>query len=236
MAEFWNDLSAFWEYMHDLNSVTIPLRLFLALLLGGIIGLERERKHRPAGFRTYMLVCLGAALTMMISQFLIEEGYSSDASRIGAQVVSGVGFLGVGTIIVTKRQQVKGLTTAAGLWASACMGLAIGAGFYEAAFYSCLFILIAFSILNRFNAFFLSRARSMTLYVEYVGSEELGVIIESIRKLNAKVTDVEISKSKTDKEKIYGVILSIETPKKLIHTEIITTVATVEGVRSVEEL
>ena len=236
METFLTYLNSFWEYIHELNSVTIPLRLFLALFLGGLIGLERERKHRPAGFRTYMLVCLGAALTMMISQFLIKEGFSSDASRIGAQVVSGVGFLGVGTIIVTKRQQVKGLTTAAGLWASACMGLAIGAGFYEAAFYSCVFILAACSILNRFNSFFMSRARTMTLYVEYVGSEELGVIIDAIRNLNAKITDVEITKTKTASEKIYGVILSVETPKKLIHTEIITTVASVDGVRSVEEL
>ena len=236
MELFLEKFNIFWEYIKDLNSVTIPLRLFLALLLGGIIGLERERKHRPAGFRTYMLVCMGAALTMMISQFLIDEGYSSDASRIGAQVVSGVGFLGVGTIIVTKRQQVKGLTTAAGLWASACMGLAIGAGFYEAALFSCLFILIAFSILNRFNAFFMSRARSMTIYVEYTGSEKLTAILDVIRKLNVKIVDVEISKTKTDTEKIYGTILSVETPKKLIHTEIITTVATVDGVRSVEEL
>ena len=161
MSELITQWNYFWSYMQELNSVTIPLRLLLSLLLGGVIGLERERKHRPAGFRTYMLVCLGAALTMMISQFLIQKGFSSDASRIGAQVVSGVGFLGVGTIIVTKRQQVKGLTTAAGLWASACMGLAIGAGFYEAAFYACLFIILAFSILNKLNSLLMARARNM---------------------------------------------------------------------------
>ena len=119
------------------------LRIILALLMGGLIGMERERKRRPAGFRTYMLVALGAALTVILSQYLdyminnpwaeisASIGVKTDASRFGAQVINGVGFLGAGTIIVTGRQEVKGLTTAAGLWASACMGLAIGAGFYE---------------------------------------------------------------------------------------------------------
>ena len=119
------------------------LRLALAMLLGGCIGLERERKRRPAGFRTYMLVCLGAALTVLLSLYeytlitgpwsalAAELGMKTDVSRFGAQVINGIGFLGAGTILVTGRQQVKGLTTAAGLWASACTGLAVGAGFYE---------------------------------------------------------------------------------------------------------
>ena len=105
------------------------------------IGLERGRKGRAAGFRTYMLVCLGAALTMLLGQYEFEMlnfhwqslsgGQTTDVTRFSAQVINGVGFLGAGTIIVTGRQEVKGLTTAAGLWASACVGLAIGAGFYE---------------------------------------------------------------------------------------------------------
>ena len=131
------------EYLREMNVISILLRLVLAMLFGGFIGLERERKRRPAGFRTYMLVCLGAALTMLLSQYesfmvttawretAAEIGLRTDVSRFGAQVINGIGFLGAGTIIVTGKQEVKGLTTAAGLWASACMGLAIGAGFYE---------------------------------------------------------------------------------------------------------
>ena len=119
---------AFFDQLRQLNFVSILLRLTLAMLFGGLIGLERERKRRPAGFRTYMLVCLGAALTMLLSQYMVymqtgpwamqihDLGLKNDVSRFGAQVVNGIGFLGAGTILVTGHQEVKGLTTAAGLW------------------------------------------------------------------------------------------------------------------------
>mgnify|MGYP001027887749 CR=1 FL=1 len=105
----------------------------LTLTIGGMIGLERGSKNQSAGFRTYMLVCLGAASVMMTNQYICDHFESGDPSRLGAQVISGIGFLGAGTIIVTKRNQVRGLTTAAGLWSSACLGLAVGIGFYEGA-------------------------------------------------------------------------------------------------------
>ena len=120
-------------YLKEPNTVSMLVRLTLAAFCGGLIGIGRVKKRRPAGFRTHTLVCLGAALTMIISQYLWARGQSTDLSRLGAQVINGIGFLGAGTIIVTGRQQIKGLTTAAGLWASACMGLAIGAGFYAGA-------------------------------------------------------------------------------------------------------
>ena len=112
-------LQEFIGMMEELNSVSIIARLCLAVLCGGIIGVERGRKGRPAGFRTHILVCLGSALAMMTNAYLIEYYGGGDPARLGAQVISGIGFLGAGTIIVTGRQQVKGLTTAAGLWASA---------------------------------------------------------------------------------------------------------------------
>lgn len=119
------------QYLRELHFASVVVRLALAMLLGGCIGLERGRKRRPAGFRTYMLVCLGAALTVLLSLYeftmvtgpwsdiCAEIGIKTDVSRFGAQVINGIGFLGAGTILVTGRQQVKGLTTAAGLWASA---------------------------------------------------------------------------------------------------------------------
>ena len=116
--------------VRDITMLSVTVRLCLAVLCGGMIGLERAFKRRPAGFRTHILICLGASLTTMTSQYLyLNMHYFTDMARLGAQVVAGIGFIGAGTIIVTKRQRVKGLTTAAGLWASACMGLAIGAGF-----------------------------------------------------------------------------------------------------------
>ena len=134
---------------------SVILRLTLAVISGGILGLNRAKKGRAAGFRTHMFVCMGAALTMLMSQYYTVMlagpwsqaasalGAKSDVSRIGAQVISGIGFLGAGTILVTSRQEVKGLTTAAGLWASACMGLAIGAGFYECVILACLYMMIS---------------------------------------------------------------------------------------------
>jgi len=89
------------------------------MLLGGILGIERGRKYRPAGFRTYMLVCLGTTIVMLTNQYVYERYGGGDPVRMGAQVISGIGFLGAGTIIVTGHNQVKGLTTAAGLWAAA---------------------------------------------------------------------------------------------------------------------
>ena len=129
-------MTILFDFLREFSFLSILLRLLLAMLFGGVIGLERGRKRRAAGFRTYMLVCLGAALTMLLSQYLHRmlntvwsgAALTIDVSRISAQVINGIGFLGAGTIIVTGRQQVKGLTTAAGLWASACMGIAIGAG------------------------------------------------------------------------------------------------------------
>lgn len=128
-------------YLREMNMASVLFRLVLAMFAGGILGLERVRKRRPAGSRTYMLVSVGAALAMLLGQYefamvtgpwaeaAAEIGQRVDVSRFGAQVINGIGFLGAGTILVTGRQQVKGLTTSAGLWASACMGLAIGAGF-----------------------------------------------------------------------------------------------------------
>ena len=118
--------------LRDVNVLSVTVRLLLAVACGGAIGIEREFKRRPAGFRTHILICLGAAMTTLTSQFLsLNMNYNTDVARLGAQVVAGIGFIGAGTIIVTRRQRVKGLTTAAGLWTAAIVGLAIGGGFYE---------------------------------------------------------------------------------------------------------
>ena len=134
--------------LRDLTLISILLRTFLAMLLGGILGYEREKRHRPAGFRTYLVVCLGSTLAMMVGLFIHEITGSSDAGRIPAQVISGIGFLGAGTILVTRQNQVRGLTTAAGLWSVACLGLALGAGFYTGALVSFAAIWISIKLLR----------------------------------------------------------------------------------------
>lgn len=121
----------------QLNTFSTIVRLALALILGGILGIERGRKHRPVGLRSYMIVCMASALVMLTCEYLAKEYGTGDSARLGAQVISGIGFLGA-EIIITSRQ-VKGLTTATGLWAADCMGLAIGAGFYAGVGFVALF-------------------------------------------------------------------------------------------------
>ena len=235
------------RYLTYDNSFWVALfRLSVAAFCGGVIGLERGRKRRPAGFRTHMLVCLGATLSMLISQYLsmmVEVSWgemvsftgNTDVSRLGAQVINGIGFLGAGTIIVTGQQAVKGMTTAAGLWASACMGLCIGAGFVEGALIGCLLISITIILLSRLERLLIARARNLNLFVEFAHVDDVGKIISTIKAQDIRIFDVEIHKNKG-----VGVnqsaVFSVRLPKKMTHTTILTLLADVENVRSIEEL
>ena len=117
--------------LYKFNDTTALIRLLMALVASGILGMERTRKLRPAGMRTYMLVCIGACSTVLAGLSLFEAyGPGFDPARMSSQVISGIGFIGAGTIMVTPRQKVRGLTTAAGLWAVACLGINIGVGNY----------------------------------------------------------------------------------------------------------
>ena len=128
----------------------IIMRLLLALVLSGLIGMEREKKSRPAGLRTHVLVCVSSALVMLTSKYISDEIGGTDPARLGAQVISGIGFLGAGTIL-RQGVSIKGLTTAASLWAVACMGLAIGVGFYEGAIVVAIIIYFSLFLLRKFE-------------------------------------------------------------------------------------
>ena len=129
----------------------IAVRLVLAAVLGGLIGIERQRKHHPVGMRTNVLVCISAAMVMILSQLITQSSFelygSATDPRLGAQVITGIGFLGAGTIMHAN-STIRGLTTAASLWSVACIGLAIGAGYYELGVLTCLLVLIVLSVLN----------------------------------------------------------------------------------------
>ena len=235
------------RYMNADNVLGVTLlRLLFATFCGGVIGLERGRKRRPAGFRTHMLVCLGATLAMLISQYLsmMEKNYwseltsfvaNTDVARLGAQVINGIGFLGAGTIIVTGRQEVKGLTTAAGLWASACMGLTIGAGFVEGAFCGCILISLTIILFSRLERFIVSRVRNINLYIEFVHVDDLGSIIKAIKEKGIRIFDVEMHKAKRE-EKNQSAVFSVRLPKRMLHTEVMTALAAVKNVCAIEEL
>ena len=141
------------ETLNGFNIWSIAFRIILAALVGGCIGSERGRHGRAAGLRTHILVCLGAALTSMVGLYTaFELGFNNDPMRVGAQVISGIGFLGAGTILTRNQSHVTGLTTAAGLWTTASIGLAIGVGFYWAVIVAFLVVLVTMTILSRLEA------------------------------------------------------------------------------------
>lgn len=224
------------------------LRLGIAAFCGGAIGIERGKRRRAAGFRTHMLVCMGAALTMVLGIYLHHmiqsglwaipfENYNTDVSRFGAQVINGIGFIGAGTIIVTSRQQVKGMTTAAGLWAAACMGLAIGAGFYVAAVIGCTLIMVVIVAFSKLEFWILSRSRNINLYIEFENIDDLSQIISRIKEKNVRIFDVEISKPKPSEDISYPrAIFTLQLPKKQPHTVLMTAIAQLDTIRSIEEL
>ncbi len=218
----------------DLLSVTV--RLLLAVLCGGIIGIERERKHRPAGFRTHILICIGAAMTTLTSQYLVlEKGLYTDVARLGAQVIAGIGFIGAGTIIITKRRQVKGLTTAAGLWTSAVVGLCCGAGYFEGAVVTTAVVILAELVFARLEYIIVSRARSVNIFVEYADSGKLGTIIDTIKKSGSYILDLEITKNTTDSKNPCATF-SLQTPRKLSAQALMTKISKLDGIVTVEEL
>lgn len=162
-----NILTEILSYLRDFNILSISLRLLLSVLLGGLIGMERGRRGRAAGLRTHILVCLGAAMASLLGVFITGElALSSDASRIAAQVISGIGFLGAGTILIKGRFRVSGLTTAAGLWATASIGLALGYAFFEGAIIATLLIVITITTLSHFEARLNRKNARVGIYIE----------------------------------------------------------------------
>ena len=235
-------------YLREFHFASVVLRLALAMLLGGCIGLERERKRRPAGFRTYMLVCLGATLTGIISQYnyvmintvfadiASEIGRNTDVTRIGAKVIGGVGFLGAGTIIVTDRQEVKGLTTAAGLWASACMGLAIGAGFYECVILAFLLMFLCIRLLPYLENYMVERARNMNLYIEYTSFDNIGLIIGKIKAQGAQIYEVNIDRSSERKGQYPSAVFTIRLAPNTHHAQVIAAISELDDVMTIDEI
>ena len=229
-------LSVF-DSLRDVNMVSVTVRMFLAVLCGGIIGIEREYKRRPAGFRTHILICLGAAMTTLTSQFLyLELHYYTDMARLGAQVVAGVGFIGAGTIIVTQRQRVKGLTTAAGLWASAIIGLAIGGGFYEGALFATFLIILAELLFSKLEYRMLENAPEINLYMEYTDRSCLEQVLKLYRAKNVKVLNMEITRATGSEHHNACAIFSLRLNKKCKVELLLDAIHRVEGVAAVEEL
>ena len=223
--------------LRTVTMLSVTVRMLLAVACGGIIGIEREYKRRPAGFRTHILICLGAAMTTLTSQYLyLNMHYYTDMARLGAQVVAGIGCVGAGTIIVTRRQRVKGLTTAAGLWAAAIIGLALGGGCYEGGIFATILILLAELLFSKLEYRMLENAPEINLYMEYTDKRCLENVLKLYRELNLKILNMEITRSTGSEKHNACAIFSLRLNKRCKVEQLVAKVSGTEGVVSVEEL
>ena len=216
--------------------MSVFVRLMLSMTLGGVLGVEREQKRRPAGFRTYVIVCLGSTLVMMTNQYAHLYMGAPDPTRIAAQVVSGIGFLGAGTILVTKNNQVRGLTTAAGLWAAAALGLAIGCGFYSGAIMSFLAILISIKVLHTVDHLIYRKSPVVSLYAELDNIKSVSFFLSYAREHGMALGDLEITKQKQMSGGGVCIRGTIRMEQRKPHDVIIQEFGQLPGVSYVEEL
>ena len=221
--------------LREVTYLAVAVRIFAAVIVGGILGLERGMKNRPAGLRTYMLVCVGACVVMLTNQYIYQVFGSGDPVRMGAQVVSGIGFLGAGTIIVTRRNQIKGLTTAAGLWSAAGVGLALGVGFYEAAIAGTAAVFAVITLLQKMDNKLHRRSRQLEAYIE-LSSISLGDFLRTMREADIDVSDVQREHEEESADGVRAYVATLKGKKRQNHTELMEKVLAIPGVEFVEEL
>lgn len=198
--------------LRELSLVSIFFRFLLSTVCGSAIGFERSRNRHGAGLRTHIVVCIGSASVMVLNQYLLQcFNANADPARLGAQVISGIGFLGAGTIVITGHQQgqrIKGLTTAAGLWASACMGLVLGSGYYEAGIVMCCFLFCVIVALNKLDAKYLKNSTVARLYVEYTVDTPFSSILSVLRDNDWHLSNLEYPGGKNNA--VNGAILDVQ--------------------------
>ena len=220
--------------IRQVTYLAIAVRILIAIMAGGLLGMERGMKNRPAGMRTYMLVCVGSCLIMLTNQYVFQVYGAGDPVRLGAQVISGIGFLGAGTIVVTRRNQIKGLTTAAGLWTSAGIGLALGIGFYEAAIIGSVAIFTVITLLQRMDNNLHSKSKQMEAYIELSEKITLGDFLRTVRDSGIEIYNVQREQGSEGTGRAY--IATLKTRKRSNHEDILERVADIPGVVYMEEL
>lgn len=225
-AEVWS--------MRDLFSIVI--RIGMALLVGGALGAERGLRNRPAGFMTYVLVCISSTIIALTNQYISEIYPQTDPTRMAAQVVSGIGFLGAGTIILTRNDEVRGLTTAAGLWLAAGLGLALGVGFYSGALIGFAFSLFALINLKRIDVYIKQHARTMEVYLEYNSTFSFRRFSEYTQAQKFDLFEMQRGRVKTLDKELGTLVFSIDLIKKLNHAEVLDGFYTLDGIEYLREI
>lgn len=220
--------------IREVTYLAVALRIMASVIIGGLIGLERGMKNRPAGMRTYMIVCLGACLVMLTNQYIHQVYGAGDPVRMGAQVVSGIGFLGAGTIVVTRCSQIKGLTTAAGLWASAGVGLALGIGFYEAALVGGFGVFFVMTLMQSLDTRVHSKTKNLEIYFELAREVSLGDFLRSAQEIGLDLHDLQREADGENGNRAY--IVTVKTKKRRNYVEMADEIRDIPGVVFLESL
>ena len=219
--------------------VSVIFRLFFAVMCGGYIGAERIRKKRPAGLKTHAIVAMGAALVVLTTEYLmINTNPDMDVSRSASAVISGIGFLGAGTIMVNGRNQVTGLTTAAGLWLAACIGIAVGSEFYLGAASAVLLLAFINKVLGKIDRNIQSNSKIMNIMADVLSPETINTMNRTIIEMGCSIiTSVSNrQESLTGIEGVVPITISVFMSKTVKHIELLNKLATLEGVIAVEEV
>lgn len=235
--------------MRGFTFASVCLRMLLAFLAGGAVGFGRAKKAQPAGLRTYMLISIGAAMSVLLPIYLYEMlngpwaeitaevGFKFDASRMAAQVVTGIGFLGAGIIMKAIHQQVNGLTTATALFATVCMSLAAGAGFYECVIIAAAVIILVLNVLAPLENAFKRRLRDITIGVEFTCAEDINTITDLMKRQKAQIVDIDIESTEQKGRKYPSAVFILKLSREnRSHSCVLSTLAELPCVRSVQEL
>lgn len=224
------------NYLEEFNLLSVCLRLALATFLGGMIGLERGSHGQPAGLRTFALVCLGACIAMITDEYLVATYETGDPARLAAQVISGIGFLGVGTIIVTGKNYVKGLTTAASLWTTACLGIAIGSGYIVGSLVAFCFIVFVMTVMTSLSHYVDEHNTKIKLYLEVDKNEGIQALYDYVEKNGYTVSSIDKQKRQSLQGKDAVLIIVIDLNKRCSHTEFINGLNQNDAIHYIEEI
>ncbi len=229
-------LSVF-DFAREMSFAGVAARMIAAVLCGGLVGLEREFKRRPAGMRTHILICLGAAVTILTNLYLYQTLHLyTDISRMGAQVIAGIGFIGAGTIIVTRRKRVRGLTTAAGLWTVSVVGLVCGAGYLELALFTTGMVLLAELLLIKLEYRFARKLEDVSLYIEYRHSICIELIIQMLKREKVSISNLEITRINEGDAHRYCAVIEVQASREKLDGDVLRALTGIEDVTNVEEL
>nr|WP_242850988.1 MgtC/SapB family protein [Clostridium sp. L74] len=235
--------------MNILDRKQVIFRIFLSIVIGGAIGVERERKNRPAGFRTHILVCIGSCMAVMIQLYIIEymkemiriNGefkylLSADISRMASQVITGVGFLGAGTIIRDKGS-VKGLTTAASIWVVACIGISVGLGFYFLSLVGFLGLILSLIVFENIESSMIDKTKEYNISIEYLPKNNvIEYVIGELLKNQITIKSIKIFDKGINENQIIKIKLTVSTNNRLSFLSVIQNLQSNKNIHDINIL